>query len=467
MSAPTAEDKARAEEIKAVANKHFAAKEWHAAITKYGEAIAADATNAVYYSNRSAAYLSAGNKEAAVADAKKATQVDPKYGKGFGRLGAAQFAAGRFQDAAAAYALGLSVEPANASFTEGLVQAQTAAAKQAGGSPDELAAKLAALSTAGGAGGAAGSAPNTESGTIIGIDLGTTYSCVGVWQNDRVEIIQNSEGSNTTPSIVAFTEHERLIGAAAQAQAASNPSNTVYDAKRLIGRNMKDHAIADDLKRFPFTVTAGKDDAPMIQVVFKGETKTFAPEEISAMVLVKMKTTAEAYLGHPVTRAVVTVPAYFNDGQRTATKYAGAIAGLDVKRIINEPTAAALAYGLDKKAAEAAAEAGGIDLTGDYDADTPSLKKDAKKKKGKKSGPGERVVIFDLGGGTFDVSLLTIEDGIFEVKATAGDTHLGGEVRAGHSALAGAAGARRSCAPPRPPPTMRVHERRKHAPVVE
>ena len=225
----------------------------------------------------------------------------------------------------------------------------------------------------------------------VGIDLGTTYSCVGVWQNDRVEIIANDQGNRTTPSYVGFTDSERLIGDAAKNQVAMNPINTVFDAKRLIGRRFNDVEVQSDMKHWPFKVidVGGK---PMIQAEYKGETKKFTPEEISSMVLLKMKETAEAYLGGTVKDAVVTVPAYFNDSQRQATKDAGVIAGLNVLRIINEPTAAAIAYGLDKK------------------------------------GAGEQnVLIFDLGGGTFDVSLLTIEDGIFEVKATAGDTHLGGE----------------------------------------
>eukprot|EP00195_Chlamydomonas_chlamydogama_P016116 CAMPEP_0202893982 /NCGR_PEP_ID=MMETSP1392-20130828/3456_1 /ASSEMBLY_ACC=CAM_ASM_000868 /TAXON_ID=225041 /ORGANISM="Chlamydomonas chlamydogama, Strain SAG 11-48b" /LENGTH=261 /DNA_ID=CAMNT_0049578505 /DNA_START=61 /DNA_END=842 /DNA_ORIENTATION=+ len=231
----------------------------------------------------------------------------------------------------------------------------------------------------------------------IGIDLGTTYSCVGVWQNDRVEIIANDQGNRTTPSYVAFTETERLIGDAAKNQVAMNPKNTVFDAKRLIGRKFSDPIVQSDIAHWPFTVKADASDKPVIEVGYKGESKVFAPEEISSMVLLKMKETAQAYIGNDrtVKRAVITVPAYFNDSQRQATKDAGAIAGLEVLRIINEPTAAAIAYGLDKKTS------------------------------GQK---GERnVLIFDLGGGTFDVSLLTIDDGVFEVKATAGDTHLGGE----------------------------------------
>ncbi|XP_071742175.1 heat shock 70 kDa protein-like [Rutidosis leptorrhynchoides] len=234
----------------------------------------------------------------------------------------------------------------------------------------------------------------TKQDKAIGIDLGTTYSCVGVWQNDRVEIVPNDQGNRTTPSYVAFTDTERLIGDAAKNQVAMNPRNTVFDAKRLIGRRYTDPSVQNDMKLWPFKVIAGAGDKPMIVVNYKGEEKTFAPEEISSMVLVKMKEIAEAFLGQTIKNAVVTVPAYFNDSQRQATKDAGAISGLNVMRIINEPTAAAIAYGLDKKSS----------------------------RKGE-----QNVLIFDLGGGTFDVSLLTIEEGIFEVKSTAGDTHLGGE----------------------------------------
>ena len=183
----------------------------------------------------------------------------------------------------------------------------------------------------------------------IGIDLGTTYSCVGVWQNERVEIISNDQGNRTTPSYVAFSDTERLIGDAAKNQVALNPTNTVFDAKRLIGRKFTDSAVQSDMKHWPFKVISGAGDKPMIEIQFKGETKKFQPEEISSMVLTKMKEIAEAYLGKEVKKAVVTVPAYFNDSQRQATKDAGMIAGLEVQRIINEPTAAAIAYGLDRK----------------------------------------------------------------------------------------------------------------------
>tara|TARA_B100001540_G_scaffold91798_1_gene82960 strand:- start:1533 stop:3401 length:1869 start_codon:yes stop_codon:yes gene_type:complete len=226
----------------------------------------------------------------------------------------------------------------------------------------------------------------------IGIDLGTTYSCVGVWQSDRVEIIPNDQGNRTTPSYVAFTDNERLIGDAAKNQTAMNPKNTVFDAKRLIGRKFSEKKVQEDLKDWSYEVVQGSGDKPMINVEFHGEKKQFAPEEISSMVLVKMKEIAESFMGKTVKDAVVTVPAYFNDSQRQATKDAAAIAGLNCLRIINEPTAAAIAYGLDKNKDE-----------------------------------DKNVLIFDLGGGTFDVSLLNIEGGIFEVKATAGDTHLGGE----------------------------------------
>merc|ERR1712021_312556 len=226
----------------------------------------------------------------------------------------------------------------------------------------------------------------------VGIDLGTTYSCVGVFEHGKVEIIANDQGNRTTPSYVAFTDTERLIGDPAKNQVAINPTNTIFDAKRLIGRKYDEPTVQSDMKHWPFTVVDA-DTKPKLQVEYKSETKTFTPEEISSMVLVKMKETAEGYLGHDVKEAVVTVPAYFNDSQRQATKDAGVISGLNVLRIINEPTAAAIAYGLDKKKGSAECNA----------------------------------LIFDLGGGTFDVSILTIEEGIFEVKSTAGDTHLGGE----------------------------------------
>lgn len=188
-------------------------------------------------------------------------------------------------------------------------------------------------------------------GRAIGIDLGTTYSCVGIWQNERVEIIANDQGNRTTPSYVGFTETERLIGDAAKNQTAKNPINTVFDAKRLIGRKFNDPIVQKDIKLWPFKVEAGPDDKPVIVVKYKGEVKKFHPEEISSMVLTKMKETAEAFIGEPIKNAVVTVPAYFSDNQRQATKDAGSIAGLNVLRIINEPTAAAIAYGLDKKGA--------------------------------------------------------------------------------------------------------------------
>ena len=233
---------------------------------------------------------------------------------------------------------------------------------------------------------------STSKGPAIGIDLGTTYSCVGVFRHGQVEIIANDQGQRTTPSYVAFTDTERLVGDAAKNQAAMNPENTVFDAKRLIGRRFTDSSVQSDMKHWPFTVV-NDNGKPKVQVEHKGEKKTLAPEEISSMVLSKMKETAEAFLGQQVTDAVITVPAYFNDSQRQATKDAGAIAGLNVLRIINEPTAAALAYGLDKN------------VSGD-----------------------KNILIFDLGGGTFDVSILTISEGsLFEVKSTAGDTHLGGE----------------------------------------
>jgi heat shock protein 5 len=233
------------------------------------------------------------------------------------------------------------------------------------------------------------SAEDAVDGPVVGIDLGTTYSCVGIYKNGRVEIIPNDQGNRITPSYVAFTEDERLIGEAAKNQATINPSQTLFDVKRLIGRKFTDSSVQKDKKLLPFDLVS-KDGKPMIEVKVNGQTKQLSPEEVSSMVLTKMKEVAETYLGKDVKHAVITVPAYFNDAQRQSTKDAGAIAGLNVMRIINEPTAAAIAYGLDKK-------------------------------------QEKNILVYDLGGGTFDVSLLTIDNGVFEVVATNGDTHLGGE----------------------------------------
>ncbi|XP_050387435.1 heat shock 70 kDa protein 4-like [Argentina anserina] len=231
-------------------------------------------------------------------------------------------------------------------------------------------------------------------GHAIGIDLGTTYSCVAVWENGHVEIIVNDQGNRTTPSYVAFTDSELFVGDAAFHQVIKNPTNSIFDAKRLIGRRYSDASVQDDIKLWPFKVIEGPAEKPAFVVIHEGEEKQFSAEEISSMVIAKMRETAEAYLGSPVKNAVITVPAYFNNSQRQATHDAAVTAGLNVMRMINEPTAAAIAYGLDRKG-------------GWYS---------------KRS-----IMIFDFGGGTLDVSLLTIGDGIFEVMATAGDTHLGGE----------------------------------------
>ncbi|SMR42348.1 unnamed protein product [Zymoseptoria tritici ST99CH_1A5] len=227
-------------------------------------------------------------------------------------------------------------------------------------------------------------------GPVIGIDLGTTYSCVGIMKGGQVEILVNDQGNRITPSWVAWNDEERLVGDAAKNQFASNPHRTIFDIKRLIGRKFDDKDVQKDMKHFPFKVV-NKGGQPRVRVEVAGEDKTFTPEEVSAMILGKMKEVAESYLGEKVTNAVVTVPAYFNDAQRAATKDAGAIAGLNVLRVVNEPTAAALAYGLDKTDKE------------------------------------RQIIVYDLGGGTFDVSVLTVDQGVFEVQSTAGDTHLGGE----------------------------------------
>ncbi|OQR95887.1 heat shock cognate 70 kDa protein [Thraustotheca clavata] len=399
------ERKAAGAEAKTRGNAAYTKADFATAIKEFTTAIAYEPNNHAYYSNRSAAYLSNGNAAPAMADANKCIEIDSKWGKGYARLGAAYYFIKSYEKAVQAYTKGLTVDKGNKQLLAGLTQAQAALQvlqeEESGVEMDDATRKMKRLAIEEKINKARAEreeqALRAERGfsEVIGIDLGTTYSCVGVWKDGQVEIIANSEGNRTTPSWVAFNEAERLIGDAAKLQAASNATNTVFDAKRIIGRAFSDPIVKKDAAHFPFKIVEGEGDKPLIQVTFKGEEKNFSPEEISSMVLTRMKETAENYLGQEIKQAVVTVPAYFNDQQRQSTKDAGAIAGLDVKRIINEPTAAALAYGLDSNA--------GND--------------------GKKT----NILIFDLGGGTFDVSILSIENGIFEVKATGGDTHLGGE----------------------------------------
>lgn len=399
------ERKLHGAEAKTRGNAAYTAGEFAHAIKEFTTAIAYEPHNNQYYSNRSAAHLNAGSAAPAIQDANKCIEIDPKWSKGYARLGAAYYFIKSYEKAILAYTKGLSLDKSNKQLQTGLTQAQAAMQvleeEQSGVEMDDATRKMKRLAVEEKLTKARAEreerARNAERGfsEVIGIDLGTTYSCVGVWKDGQVEIIANSEGNRTTPSWVAFNESERLIGDAAKIQAASNATNTVFDAKRIIGRAFSDPIVQKDAAHFPFGLVEGEGDKPLIQVTFRGEQKQFTPEEISSMVLSRMKETAENYLGQEIKSAVVTVPAYFNDQQRQSTKDAGAIAGLEVKRIINEPTAAALAYGLDT----------------DVGAD----------------GKNCNILIFDLGGGTFDVSILSINNGIFEVKATGGDTHLGGE----------------------------------------
>ena len=371
--------KAEAAKHKAAGNNSFAAARYYAATAEFTKAIECDPYDHVFYSNRSACYANLDQYSNACADARRCIELRPDFAKGYSRLGFALFKAGFLHDAISAYERGLAVDPKNNNLLEGLGEAKIAQKEKV------EAAKLAAQMD-----------NVTLDEYVIGIDLGTTYSCVSVWRNGEAHVLTNAEGDRTTPSWVAFTEQGRLIGDTAKRQAAVNPKNTLFNIKRIIGRQYSE--CADDIALMPFDVKEGEGGKPVISVEVGGETKEFAPEQISAMVLQKMKATAEAQLGVPITKAVVTVPAYFNDAQRRQTKDAGAIAGLDVLRIINEPTAAALAYGLDRREG----------------ADGEVIK-------------SQCILVFDLGGGTFDVSLLALQDGVFEVLSTAGDTHLGGE----------------------------------------
>mmetsp|Transcript_38599 Transcript_38599/g.64947 ORF Transcript_38599/g.64947 Transcript_38599/m.64947 type:complete len:717 (+) Transcript_38599:438-2588(+) len=370
--------KAKAQEFKAAGNDAFSAGKYEEAINQFTLAILEDGNDHVFYSNRSASYANLGQFDRAQQDGLKCIEIKPDWAKGYSRLGLAEFRRGNFAEATKVYTDGLKFDKNNAALKEGIeevkaakrAQIEAAVAKAKGAEPEA-------------------SAPREH---IIGIDLGTTYSCVAVWRNGEAEVLANAEGDRTTASWVAFNDEGRVVGDAAKRQAAMNTDRTFFNIKRIIGRNYDD--CYEEIKRMPFKVSKGTNGKPVIgPIMVPGQgKKTFLPEQISAMVLEKMKATAELALGCEVKKAVVTVPAYFNDAQRRLTKDAGAIAGLEVMRIINEPTAAALAYGLDKSNDKAST-----------------------------------VLVFDLGGGTFDVSLLKLDGGLFEVLATAGDTHLGGE----------------------------------------
>ena len=395
------------EDLKIRSNTLVAAQDYSGAMDLLSRAINMHPTDLhLYHSNRSLCAVSLKKFELGIEDANKCIALKPDWPKGYSRLGCALYLAGRMNDAAKAYAQGLAVEPTNAVLLEGL-QSVNAALKPSASvptAPPPTAPPPVPPPPANGevkepSATAAGKQP-IGSGPVIGIDLGTTYSCVAVCMPGagRVEVIQNEDGSRTTPSWVAFSAQDgtRLVGQGAKNQAPANPTNTVNDAKRLIGRSFHDAGVQSDMAHLSYKVVANESGKPTIKLSAAAwdAPRSFAPEQISAMVLEQLKSDAEAFLGETITRAVITVPAHFNDAQRQATKDAGAIAGLQVLRIINEPTAAALAYGLDKVA----------------------------------SGRSEKkVLIFDLGGGTFDVSVLSIEGGIFEVNATGGDTRLGGE----------------------------------------
>mmetsp|Transcript_10845 Transcript_10845/g.19313 ORF Transcript_10845/g.19313 Transcript_10845/m.19313 type:complete len:702 (-) Transcript_10845:388-2493(-) len=384
-------DISAAENAKKAGNKAYAAKDYAAALAHFSEAISLNDSDYIYYSNRSACRAQMKDIDGSLEDAKKCVSLAPEWAKGYARLGAAYYSAGELRKSLKAYEDGLKIDPKLKQLTDGHKLTQKAlAAKQSEIAENIRYAKEDAVKKASGnqANQQPAAAAGGTEGTIIGIDLGTTFSCVSVWKDGRVQVLPNAIGERTSPSYVAFTEEgERLIGQPAKAQAARNPSRTMYNVKRIIGQTFNESE--SEIKRFPFEVVnnGGK---PQIKIDVDGKEQRFAPEEVSAMVLELMKKTAEANLGYKVERAVITVPAYFNDAQRRSTQTAAAIAGLKVERIINEPTAAALAYGLDKQSEGS-------------------------------------VLVFDLGGGTFDVSLLQIEGGVFKVLATAGDTHLGGE----------------------------------------
>eukprot|EP00993_Chasmostoma_nieuportense_P003961 NODE_464_length_2196_cov_111.089415_g428_i0.p1 GENE.NODE_464_length_2196_cov_111.089415_g428_i0~~NODE_464_length_2196_cov_111.089415_g428_i0.p1 ORF type:complete len:709 (+),score=177.57 NODE_464_length_2196_cov_111.089415_g428_i0:55-2127(+) len=368
----------RAQTLKSMGNDAFSNGEFAEAARYFTECISLDDSDHVFYSNRSACHAGMKHFAQALEDARECVRIAPKWTKGYRRLAIAQAGLEDYASAKKTYEQALVFEPDNELLAEGLAEVKAALMASKRKQVEQAVAE------------AQKPAASPEDTVVIRIDLGTTFSCVSVWRNGKVDVLPNEQGARTTPSFVAFTEDgERLVGQPAKSQAPRNATRTLYNIKRLIGQSFADSR--EEIKRMPFTVSEDpKTSNPVVEIEHSGSTHKFAPEAISAMVLEKMKATAEQNLGHPVKRAVITVPAYFNDAQRRSTKTAGAIAGLEVERIINEPTAAALAYGLDKQ------------------------------------GEGT-VLVFDLGGGTFDVSLLHIENGMFQVLATAGDTHLGGE----------------------------------------
>lgn len=386
----------KAEVSKKEGNELFAAGDNLGALAKFSEGIAVDPKNHILYSNRCACNLKLLRTRDAVSDATKCTELKSDWAKGWKRLGDALFADKQSVEAIKAYQKGLELEPKDPGLLEGLALVEPVAQKQKEKEEAEAAEEAAAKAKQAAEEAARAAAEPKELEPVIGIDLGTTFSCVAVWGKDGPEILTDEDGSRTMPSYVSWAPSgERFIGQRAKASAARHAKTTVYDVKRIIGQRTSDEAVKKEMKRFPFPVVEGPEGKPLIEVeIREGEKKRFAPEEISAMVLGRMKQVAERALKRSVKKAVVTVPAYFNDAQRQATKNAGAIAGLEVLRIINEPTAAALAYGMDQFS---------------------------------HSKKGVNVLIFDLGGGTFDVTTLHIEGGVFDVLATGGDTQLGGE----------------------------------------
>lgn len=386
-----AADKAEAEELKREGNELFKAGDNLGAIECFGAAIDLDPENHVLYSNRSAASLNLLRTRDAVADAEECVDIAPQWSKGYSRLGAALLADKQPEKAVAAYKKGLTIDNESPALKDGYVMAEAAVKELKRKQKEEAETERLEAEAK-----EANATMNAE--PVIGIDLGTTFSCVAWWGPEGVEILTDDDGAKTVPSYVGWNPNgERMIGHRAKANAAKNVKSTIFDVKRIIGQRWGDEAVHKESKNMPFKIYEGAEKKPMIEVETReGELTQFSPEQISAMVLQRMKQIAEKRIGKPCKKAVITVPAYFNDAQRNATKAAGIIAGLDVLRIINEPTAAALAYGLDQSAEGNSAE-------------------------------GKNVLIFDLGGGTFDVSILSIQDGVFEVQATGGDTRLGGE----------------------------------------